>query len=45
MLFRSLFGEHMRELMPVVNPNGSDSAMFDNTLELLCLPAARSRTR
>ena len=41
-LFESeLFGEHMRELMPVVNPNGSDSAMFDNTLELLVL-AGRS---
>jgi glutamate synthase (NADPH/NADH) large chain len=41
-LFESaLFGEHMRELLPVVNPNGSDSAMFDNTLELLVL-AGRS---
>ncbi|MGB8693409.1 MAG: hypothetical protein WCD08_07875, partial [Steroidobacteraceae bacterium] len=41
-LFESeLFGAHMRELMPVVNPNGSDSAMFDNTLELLVL-AGRS---
>jgi glutamate synthase (ferredoxin) len=35
------FGEHMKELLPVVNPNGSDSAMFDNTLELLVL-AGRS---
>ena len=41
-LFESeLFGDNMRELMPVVNPNGSDSAMFDNTLELLVL-AGRS---
>jgi glutamate synthase (NADPH/NADH) large chain len=41
-LFEStLFGEHMRELLPVINPNGSDSAMFDNTLELLVL-AGRS---
>jgi glutamate synthase (ferredoxin) len=41
-LFESeLFGEHTRELVPVVNPNGSDSAMFDNTLELLVL-AGRS---
>jgi len=41
-LFESeLFGEHMREILPVVNPNGSDSAMFDNTLELLVL-AGRS---
>jgi glutamate synthase (ferredoxin) len=37
-LFESeLFGEHMKELLPVVNPNGSDSAMFDNVLELLVL--------
>ena len=41
-LFASeLFGNEMRELLPVVNPNGSDSAMFDNTLELLVL-AGRS---
>ena len=41
-LFESeLFGVHMRELLPVINPNGSDSAMFDNTLELLVL-AGRS---
>jgi glutamate synthase (ferredoxin) len=41
-LFESaLFGDHMRELLPVINPNGSDSAMFDNVLELLVL-AGRS---
>ena len=41
-LFESeLFGEQMRAILPVVNPNGSDSAMFDNTLELLVL-AGRS---
>ena len=41
-LFESeLFGANMRELLPVINPNGSDSAMFDNTLELLVL-AGRS---
>ena len=41
-LFESaLFGDNMRDLLPVVNPNGSDSAMFDNTLELLVL-AGRS---
>ena len=41
-LFESeLFGDNMRELLPVINPNGSDSAMFDNTLELLVL-AGRS---
>ncbi len=37
-LFESeVFGEDMPKLLPIVNPNGSDSAMFDNTLELLIL--------
>jgi glutamate synthase domain-containing protein 2/glutamate synthase domain-containing protein 1/glutamate synthase domain-containing protein 3 len=37
-LFESpLFGEDMRKILPIVNPNGSDSSMFDNTLELLVL--------
>jgi len=37
-LFESeLFGEDIKKLLPIVNPNGSDSAMFDNTLELLVL--------
>ncbi|HEX9205582.1 MAG TPA: glutamate synthase large subunit, partial [Candidatus Deferrimicrobiaceae bacterium] len=36
-----LFGEDIREISPIVNPNGSDSGMFDNTLELLYL-AGRS---
>jgi glutamate synthase (ferredoxin) len=41
-LFESpLFGEDMAKIPPIVNPNGSDSAMFDNTLELLVL-AGRS---
>ncbi len=41
-LFASdLFGEDTPKILPVVNPNGSDSAMFDNTLELLVL-AGRS---
>ena len=40
--FRSeLFGEDMEKIPPIINPNGSDSAMFDNTLELLVL-AGRS---
>jgi glutamate synthase domain-containing protein 2/glutamate synthase domain-containing protein 1/glutamate synthase domain-containing protein 3 len=30
-----LFGDDMRKIMPVIEPNGSDSAMFDNALELL----------
>ncbi|MEO7412159.1 MAG: glutamate synthase large subunit [Opitutaceae bacterium] len=37
-LFSSeLFGEDMPKILPIINPNGSDSAMFDNTLELLVL--------
>ncbi len=37
-LFESpLFGEDMEKILPIVNPNGSDSSMFDNTLELLVL--------
>ncbi|MEQ1581946.1 MAG: glutamate synthase central domain-containing protein, partial [Steroidobacteraceae bacterium] len=35
------FGEDMAKIPPIINPNGSDSAMFDNTLELLVL-AGRS---
>ncbi|MGE0114615.1 MAG: glutamate synthase large subunit [Steroidobacteraceae bacterium] len=36
-----LFDEDMEKIPPIINPNGSDSAMFDNTLELLVL-AGRS---
>ncbi|TAK55425.1 MAG: glutamate synthase large subunit [Gammaproteobacteria bacterium] len=36
-----VFGEDMAKIPPIVNPNGSDSAMFDNVLELLVL-AGRS---
>ncbi len=37
-LFSSeLFGEDMQKILPIINPHGSDSAMFDNTLELLVL--------
>ncbi|AMN45563.1 glutamate synthase (ferredoxin) [Steroidobacter denitrificans] len=32
-----LFGDDMESILPIINPNGSDSAMFDNTLELLVL--------
>ncbi len=35
------FGEDTSRILPIINPNGSDSAMFDNTLELLVL-AGRS---
>jgi len=31
------FGDDLSKILPVVNPNGSDSAMFDNVLELLVL--------
>ncbi|MBX3750815.1 MAG: glutamate synthase large subunit [Opitutaceae bacterium] len=31
------FGDDVSKILPIVNPNGSDSAMFDNTLELLVL--------
>jgi glutamate synthase domain-containing protein 2/glutamate synthase domain-containing protein 3 len=30
-----LFGEDMKKILPIIEPNGSDSAMFDNALELL----------
>ncbi|MFO1451299.1 MAG: glutamate synthase large subunit [Opitutaceae bacterium] len=37
-LFESeLFGEDIQKILPIINPNGSDSSMFDNTLELLVL--------
>ena len=41
-LFESkLFGDDLRKILPVVDTDGSDSAMFDNVLELLVL-AGRS---
>ena len=41
-LFESdLFGEDIKKILPVVCPDGSDSAIFDNCLELLVL-AGRS---
>jgi glutamate synthase (NADPH) large chain len=36
-----LFGEDIKKLLPVIQPGGSDSAAFDNALELL-LMAGRS---
>ncbi len=37
-LFESaLFGEDMAKVKPIINPDGSDTAMFDNTLEFLYL--------
>ncbi|HUW64610.1 MAG TPA: glutamate synthase large subunit [Spirochaetia bacterium] len=32
-----LFGEDVAKVMPVIDPDGSDSAMFDNVLEFLAL--------
>jgi len=41
-LFESdLFGDDLEKILPVIDAGGSDSAMFDNTLELLVL-AGRS---
>ncbi len=40
-LSSDLFGEEIRKLSPIIMPEGSDSAMFDNTLELL-VAAGRS---
>ncbi len=35
-LFSSpLFGDDIKKLLPIIQPTGSDSAMFDNALELL----------
>jgi glutamate synthase (ferredoxin) len=36
-LASSLFGNDIRKLHPIINTNGSDSAMFDNCLELLVM--------
>ncbi len=36
-----VFGDDLKKILPIVDPNGSDSAMFDNVLELLVL-AGRS---
>ena len=32
-----VFGDDINKILPIINPNGSDSSMFDNTLELLVL--------
>ncbi len=32
-----LFGDDMEKVLPVIDPDGSDSAMFDNALEFLYL--------
>jgi glutamate synthase (ferredoxin) len=41
-MFQSeLFGDDLKKILPIINTDGSDSAMFDNCLELLVL-AGRS---
>ena len=41
-LFASpLFGDEIRKIRPVVDETGSDSAMFDNVLEMLAGRASR----
>jgi glutamate synthase domain-containing protein 2/glutamate synthase domain-containing protein 1/glutamate synthase domain-containing protein 3 len=40
-LASDLFGDDLRKVLPVIRPGGSDTAMFDNVLELLTL-AGRS---
>jgi glutamate synthase (NADPH) large chain len=37
MFSSDLFGDDIKKLLPVIDTNGSDSAMFDNCLELLTL--------
>jgi glutamate synthase (NADPH/NADH) large chain len=41
MFASSLFGDDIKKILPVIDQSGSDSAMFDNALELLVL-AGRS---
>ncbi len=41
MFASELFGDDVKKLLPIINTDGSDSAMFDNCLELLVL-AGRS---
>ncbi len=37
-MFQSpVFGDDIKKIPPIVNPNGSDSSMFDNVLELMVL--------
>ena len=45
-LFASeLFGDDIKKLLPIIDESGSDSAMFDNVLEMLVLagPIAAAR--
>ena len=40
----NLLGDDLKKILPIINTNGSDSAMFDNCLELLVM-AGRSLPR
>jgi glutamate synthase domain-containing protein 1 len=44
-LASDLFGDDLQKVLPVVRAGGSDSANFDNVLELLVLAGRRFRTR
>lgn len=37
MIDTDLFGDDINKILPIINPDGSDSAIFDNTLEFLTL--------
>ncbi|MDR1307809.1 MAG: hypothetical protein LBK74_09580 [Treponema sp.] len=37
-LLRPRFGDALRDILPVIEPGRSDSANFDNVLELLAMP-------
>jgi glutamate synthase (ferredoxin) len=37
LLESELFGDDIKKILPIVNSNGSDSAMFDNVFELLVM--------
>lgn len=37
MIKSDLFGDDIEKIFPIINPDGSDSAMFDNCLEFLTL--------
>ena len=37
MLASDLFGEDIKKILPIIDASGSDSAMFDNVLEMLVL--------
>ena len=35
----AVFGDDLEKALPIINPDGSDSAMFDNALEFWCSTA------